>query len=173
MDEGQGQFLPEVLTEFFRHVYEAESSKLPGSTSAAFGVAAGQGGEDEASLAHAVPPLDSPQGLVRSAGEAEAASRPGRLRERDDVEGDSAEADPPAGAAEAGDEPREVVQGEEGDGEAAGQRKKRKRQSSVGAGGVALPEAVGRATEQAEVEGSLVIEGPHLERILPKLLLDF
>ena len=34
-------------------------------------------------------------------------------------------------------------------------------------------EAVGRAAEQAEIEGSSAIRPQHLERIIPKLLLDF
>ncbi|CAI7807036.1 unnamed protein product [Closterium sp. NIES-53] len=198
MDEEQGQFLPEVVTEFFRHVYAADArsqAQPPGSTS-------GQEGEDRTSLDRIAAPFNSPQGLFRSSGDADTAS----------LEDDIALAIPPAGSAEASDERREVA---EGGGQAAGQQKKRKRQSAagLGAGAVALPgrhlyhlpatscnavlvlfdagsmpsaqrlccgllrlfvqEAVGRATEQAEVEGTTEIEGTHLERILPKLLLDF
>ena len=35
------------------------------------------------------------------------------------------------------------------------------------------PEAIQRAAAIAEAEGSSQIEGTHLERILPQLLLDF
>ncbi|CAI5465450.1 unnamed protein product [Closterium sp. Yama58-4] len=177
MDEEHGQFLPEVLTEFFRHVYAADAhsqAQPPGSTSE-------QGGEDGTSLDRVAAPIDSPQGLVRSAGESDAARHPGG-------EDDMDNADPPAAPAEGSDGPTDVA---EVGGEAPGQRKKRKRQSTVGMRAGDLPvtkpaqrlccgilrlfvqEAVGRATEQAEVEGSTEIEGPHLERILPKLLLDF
>ena len=38
---------------------------------------------------------------------------------------------------------------------------------------IVCAEAIGRAAEQAEIEGSSTIRPQHLERILPKLLLDF
>ncbi|CAI5980986.1 unnamed protein product [Closterium sp. NIES-65] len=178
----QACYWQEVVMGLFRHVYAADArsqAQPPGSTS-------GQEGEDRTSLDRIAAPFESPQGLVRSSGDAAS------------LEDDIALANPLVGSAEASDERREVA---ENGGDAAGQRKKRKRQSAagLGAGAIALPsrhlyhlpatscnavlvlfdagsmslEAVGRATEQAEVEGSTEIEGTHLERILPKLLLDF
>eukprot|EP00243_Klebsormidium_subtile_P001989 TRINITY_DN1376_c0_g5_i1.p2 TRINITY_DN1376_c0_g5~~TRINITY_DN1376_c0_g5_i1.p2 ORF type:complete len:100 (-),score=19.27 TRINITY_DN1376_c0_g5_i1:246-545(-) len=80
---------------------------------------------------------------------------------------------------------KEVEEAEGGQGEettGAAESSKKKRNTTANAHALRLScellrllvaEAVGRAALVAEAEGQTCIEGSHLERILPQLLLDF